>query len=76
MALISYGCGLTMHIGEPQANEYIKMNVEVKDFDTELDFDEQIQKVHATVMQLMEWGDQVLGEKMEAQLGKKILTED
>lgn len=71
MALVGYSAGMTMHIGEPSANEYIKMTVEVKDIDTDLDFNEQIQKVHATVVQLMQWGDEVLGTKMLAALEKQ-----
>lgn len=68
MALISYTVGMTLHIGNPSNNEYIKKTIEVKDFDTEIDFDLQIQKVHATYHQLSQWADDQLGDWVEAKL--------
>jgi hypothetical protein len=70
MALISYQVGMTMHIGNPSNNEYIKKTLEVKDFDTELDFSEQIQKVHATFHQLAQWGDEQLANAIMEALDK------
>jgi len=70
MPFISYSAGLTMHIGSPSNNEYVKLTLEVKDIDTEVDFNTQLEKVHLTAHQLMNWTDEVLAGKMEEALAK------
>ena len=70
MAKIDFQLGMTMHIGQPSNNEYIKMTLGVSDFDTELDFAEQITKVHTTAHQVMSWMEDQMGGKMAEQLQK------
>ena len=71
MPLISYSVGMTMHLGDPGNNEYIKKTIEVKDFDTSLPFEDQIQQVHATYIQLAQWSDEMLGNAILEALKKE-----
>jgi len=71
MPLISYQVGMTMHLGDPKNNEYIKQTVEVTEFDTSVDLDEQIQQVHETFHKLAQWADEQLADKMMKALGNK-----
>lgn len=71
MAKISYSAGMTVHIGAPQNNEYIKLNIEVSEVDTDVNFDDQIQQIHETAHKVMQWADQQLADKMMEALGKK-----
>lgn len=71
MPKISYSIGFTLHLGNPQNNEYIKMNVEVSDIDLEADVDTQIQLAHEGFHKLAEWGEEQINLKLDEALGKK-----
>ncbi len=71
MAKISYTSGVTLHIGDPARNEYLRQTIEVSDFDTELDATEQLRKVHEALFTVMPWVDERLVEKIEQDLKRK-----
>lgn len=68
--LVSLSVGFTLHIGDPGNNEYYKMNVEVKDIDTSLDVDEQIQQAHVGFHKLAAWAEEQIGNKMKEAMQK------
>ena len=71
MALVCYQASLTMHIGDPKNNEYTKIGFDIKDIDTEIDFDEQMAKAHDTFHKLAAWGNAQLEAMMLESLGGK-----
>jgi len=68
MPKVSYSAGMTMHVGQPGNNEYIKLTLSVDDVDTEIPFEDQIEKIHVTSHQLMQWMEENLAEKMMEQI--------
>lgn len=71
---VSYSIGMTLHLGNPANNEYIKKNLEVKDFEvipgeTQEQFVARIQDVHSTFKNLSEWAETQLADEIEKALG-------
>lgn len=64
MAKVSYMVGVTLHIGDPAKNEYLRQTVEISDVDTETDVTEQLRQIHMTLHTVMQWADQQLWEKI------------
>ena len=46
MARVSVEVGVTLHIGNPSNNEYLKVSAGIHDIDTELDLRDQLEIAH------------------------------
>lgn len=64
MAKISINGGVTLHIGQPEMNEYIRLGVEISGIDTELDLEDQLSIAKPYVERVY---DEVMG-KLEEQI--------
>ncbi len=73
MSLVCYNASMTMHIGDAKNNEYLKIGFEIKDIDTAIDFDKQMQEAHVTFHKLAKWGNDQLGDMMLKALEKQSL---
>lgn len=74
MPKVSYTVGFTLNIN-PAKNEYMRATVELHDIDTEVDVVEQLRACHTTLHSVMQWADEQLINKIEAETKRKWVEE-
>lgn len=73
MAKVTIHAGFTLHVGNPAVNEYGRVDVEIKDIDTELPLEDQMAKAELALASAWEKLLPVLDEQANAIVGVTIV---
>lgn len=65
---VTVKAGVTLHISRPDINEFVKLEVEVGEVDTELDLDDQM----AIAKEYMDRTYLVVGQKLEERIKQEL----
>lgn len=72
MAKVGVELGVTMHIGRPDNNEYLKFTVKVDDVDTEKELGPQLEETKAVLNNLIGFVETGLEKKITEELKRNL----
>ena len=72
MAKVGISIGVTMHIGAPANNEYLKYTITIDEVDTEIPLEGQLQSIRDTLNWVNATAEKGLERKIEEEMGRKL----